>query len=444
MRRPAKFQIRVLKFEISTRPHYLSPPLSLMPLPDLIRLRATLGQPELSRLVDALQQRLELGRFLVGRLTLSAVTPTERQAADSLLGRVTSRGDSLQIDLDLLALTLREAGICDSLPVAIEALRGKVLDRRARDAELESIWAGIQADAVAALAPWPALVDWSEELFALGLLKRLSTTQPVLAKNLIADLVTIAQALPAQAEPIATFAARLFGDAHALDQGSARATLAVRAAALLGHSRFEDEPESRRTAWASVGILCDELSTPVLVFNLPAQADTPVGRLLRTARSDAEPIHLSLRHLVLWPLSDDPALAGLDIYLCENPTIVALAARRLGPRCAPLVCVNGQFATPAKILLRQFGEAGARLHYHGDFDAGGLHISRRVIGDHGARPWRMSAADYLAAPKGKPIATDAQLASPWDSALAEAMTRERRAVHEEAVADILLQDLAQP
>lgn len=415
-----------------------------MPLPDLIRLRATLGQPELSRLVDALQQRLELGRALVGRLTLSAVSPAERQAADGLLGRVTSRGDSLQIDLDLLALTLREAGICDTLSAAIEALRGKILDRRARDAELENIWAATRADAATALAPWPALADWSEELFASGLLKRLSAAQPSIARSLIADVVTVAQALPAAVEHIATFAARLFGDAHALDQGSARATLAVRAAALLGQSSFEDDAENRRTAWASVGILCDELSTPVLVFNLPAQSDTPVGRLLRIARSDAEPLHLSLRHLMLWPLSNDRALAGLDIYVCENPTIVALAARRLGSRCGPLICVNGQFATPAKILLRQLSGAGAHLLYHGDFDVGGLQIARRVIEEHGAHPWRMTAADYLAAPKGKPIAADAPLASPWDLGLAEAMARDRYAVHEEAVADILLQDLAHP
>lgn len=410
--------------------------------PDLPRLRATLGQPELARLVDALQQRLELGRPLTGRLTLASVSSGERQAADALLGRVTTRGSSLQIDLDELALSLREAGICESLPAAVEALRGKIPDRRAQAAAHENTWAEIRADTLAIFAPCPALVAWGEELFAVGLLKRLSSAQPARARQLIADIATIARALPVRAEPIATFAARLFGDAHALDPGSARATLAVRAAALLGQTTFEADAEGRRTAWASVGILCDELSAPVLTFNLPSHLDTPAGRLLRTARADAEPVHLTLRLLLLWPLTADPALSNLDIFVCENPTIVALAARRLGADCAPLVCVNGQFATPAKILLRQLAAAGARLHYHGDFDAGGLQIARRVIGEHHALPWRMSAADYLAAPKGKPIAAGTALESPWDPALAETMRHERRAVHEEAVADTLLADLA--
>ena len=56
----------------------------------------------------------------------------------------------------------------------------------------------------------------------------------------------------------------------------------------------------------------------------------------------------------------------------------------------------------------------------------------------------MGATDYLAAPKGKPIAADALLASPWAPDLATAMRLQRKAVHEEAVADLLLTDLAIP
>ncbi len=412
--------------------------------PDRPRLHATLGQPHLCRLVDALQQRLERGRPLTGRLTLPAASAAERLAADQLLGRNVTRGDSLQIDLDFLAELFADAGLCSSLQEAVEALRGPIGDQRAEDAALALAWSDLGARACVNFAPWPALAGWLDELFATGLVKRLGSSDPLLAGQLLADVVRVATALPVHAEAIAVFAARLFGDAHALDHGSPRATLAVRAAALLGDVSFEDDAEGRRTAWASAGVLCDELSTPALVFNLPAHADTPTARLLRTARADAEPVHLSLRVLLLWPLEADPAFAGLDVYICENPTIVALAARRLGARCAPLVCVNGQFATPAKILLRQLVAAGARLHYHGDFDVGGLAIARRVIGTHGASPWRMGVGDYLAAPKGKPIAPDAALASPWDPALAEAMSRERRAVHEEVVADILLRDLDTP
>lgn len=39
---------------------------------------------------------------------------------------------------------------------------------------------------------------------------------------------------------------------------------------------------------------------------------------------------------------------------------------------------------------------GGELRYHGDFDWPGLAIASSVMRRHGARPWRMSAADYIA------------------------------------------------
>ncbi len=408
------------------------------------RLRSTLGDPALARLLEALRRRLELGRPLTGALTLSNATETERHALDNLLGRRTTSGESLRIDLDLLAATLADADLCDTLREGVEALLGPVRDRRADEETNERAWTAVREQAASDFACWPALGSWLDELFDTGSLKRLAAA-PAEAARLLSELVTLAAALPARGEALAALAARLFGDAHALDAGSPLATLAVRAAARLGEiGQFTDDAEGRREAWASVEVLCDELSTPALVLNLPASADTPTGRLLRAAHADAEPLHLTLRHLLLWPLGADPILAGREIFVCENPTIVALAARGLGRRCAPLVCVNGQFATPAKTLLRQLAAAGARLRYHGDFDAGGLVIARRVLAFPGAASWRFGAADYAAAPKGKALLATKGFATPWDPALAEAMRRDGRAVHEEAVAEALLGDLVYP
>jgi len=409
---------------------------------DPLRLQTTLGDPALARLLEALRRRLERGRPLTGALTLNDATDSERRALDELLGRSTTRGGSARVDLDFLAEILADAGLCSSLREAVETLLGHVSDRRAAAEADARAWTTVHAQAEATLAPWPPLATWLDELIATGSLKRLAS-DPSDAAHLLHDIAILARALPTRGEPLAALAAGLFGDAHALDAGTPRATLAVRAAARLGGvAEFSDDTEGRREAWASVEVLCDELSTPALVLNLPAAGDTPTGRLLRTARSDGEPVHLALRHLLLWPLATDTALRNRDIFVCENPTIVALAARKLGKRCPPLVCVNGQFATPAKTLLHQLASAGARLRYHGDFDAGGLTIARRVIAEHGAVPWRLGVADYLAAPKGKLLPRDAALVSPWDPALAEAMRNEGRSVHEEAVADLLLGDLA--
>jgi hypothetical protein len=48
--------------------------------------------------------------------------------------------------------------------------------------------------------------------------------------------------------------------------------------------------------WAAVGVLCDELSSAVLTLGLPGDA-TVTGRMLSIARSDGQPVWLTLRQL---------------------------------------------------------------------------------------------------------------------------------------------------
>ncbi len=187
-------------------------------------------------------------------------------------------------------------------------------------------------------------------------------------------------------------------------------------------------PTDRRTLWARVGVLVNELARPALVLNLPLSGG---GHLAGVA---GEPAYASLRQL----MRDPPQLAvtGRTIYVCENPNLVAIAANRLGPRCAPLVCTDGTPAAAQRTLLAQLAPAGARLLYHGDFDWPGLRIANLVIGSFGA-------ADYTAATG---IASGQAFAGPtvaaaWDAALAPAMQRHGLAIAEEAVAAVLLPDL---
>ncbi len=408
---------------------------------DAPRLRTTLGVSELTRLVDALQRRIELGRPLVGGLTLSEASPEERAAIDTLLGRKSTRGSSLQIQLDELAHALREAGICDDLQSAVFALRGPIVDRHTRAAEREAAWTAVWQEMEKSFGAKPMLRPWLAKLAGTGVVRRLCDDDPEVGAQVLRDVSRVVSSLPAAAEPLAAFAARLFGNAHALDPGIPRATLAVRAAARVSGILFQDDAEGRRAAWGSVGVMCDELSTPALVFNFSSSADTPLTRILQIGRESVEPVHLSLRLLLHWPLDRDPSLAGKEIFICENPTIVTLAADRLGSRCAPLICANGQFATPLLVLLRQLRAAGARLYYHGDFDPAGLAIARRVMAESGARPWRFGAADYAAAPKGETFAGQPG-ATPWDESLRALLHDDGRAVHEEAVFDSLAEDLS--
>jgi uncharacterized protein (TIGR02679 family) len=285
----------------------------------------------------------------------------------------------------------------------------------------------------------------------LGLLKRLARQDPDAAGLLChrADVVLVR--LPTHGQPRAQLAAEALGDAHALDGGQPTATLVLAVlrqdaplalaperelpAGLSGVPDADPPEEGDRTLWARAGVMVNELARPALLLNLPmAGGGTFAG-------SAGEPAYATLRRLLRSP----PRLAveGRSVYVCENPNLVAIAADRLGERCAPLVCTDGMPAAAQRTLLARLVECGAQLAYHGDFDWPGLRIAAFVTSSFGARPWRFSAEDYRGYVPSSPGQTLTGTPTPaaWDAALTSAMCARGLAIPEEAVADTLLQDL---
>ena len=212
-------------------------------------------------------------------------------------------------------------------------------------------------------------------------------------------------------------------------------------AAVWGSAAAWDSAEAWRDAWTSAGVLCDELSAPVLTLNLPGGGETLTDRALRLHAAAGEPYRLTTRQL----LREPPAFASTDaartVHVCENPTVVAAAANRLGAGCAPLVCVEGQPRTAARVLLGLLTAAGVHLAYHGDFDWAGIQIGNVIMRRHGAVPWRFSSVDYRAAEGGRALHGE-PVAALWDPDLEATMLETGRVVHEEQVLDLLLIDLA--
>ncbi len=414
-----------------------------MPPPDPVRLKQTLGRPGCGRLLQRLRRRLERGLPLAGRITLNRPSAEERTDIEVLLGRPPGHGESFGLDLGALEASVIHAGLAPSLEAAITALTGPVENRKAADAAREARWDRLLADYGTPGGDLPA--EWLAGLRATGRLKRLG--EPDEAALRLEQLTRLRRALPAGGEPLAQLAARLFGDSHALDPGQSLANLALRLIHHLFQPPGEDHKASRtdrrRDTWAAAGVLCDALSAPPVVLNLRSTGNHFLGEILRRAADFGEPIHLTLRQLLRYPLSTDDSLRGVPIFVCENPTITALAADALGPASHPLVCTNGEPATPARTLLRQLREAGADIRYHGDFDWRGVQIAGRVFRCCGARPWRFDAAAYRAAPKQKNL-DGSPSETPWDPELSAAMASLGKSVHEEAIARILIEDLKKP
>ena len=225
--------------------------------------------------------------------------------------------------------------------------------------------------------------------------------------------------LPAGGQPLSVLAVTHAGEGHHLDPGRPLTALVLRAAAILGEVPPGDDAEWRRTVWASVGVLTGELTNPVLTLSLSGDLRTVTGRALAVWADAGQPVHLTARQL----LRDPPDLPVRDrsVFVCENPTVIAEAASRLGARTAPLVCANAHPGAAATVLLRQLAAAGARLRYHGDFDWPGITIANGIIGRFGAQPWRLDTGAYRAAALGGASLRGNPVTAAWDPRLTEAM-----------------------
>lgn len=307
------------------------------------RLSRLLGDPELEWLLERVRRRIEHGQPLAGPVTLRRASAAQRDAVQRLLGRAPRAGRALTVSLPELDRLLRRSRLHgDGLAAAVVLVTGPVAVRAEARAAQRHAWEQAFAGLDSVLQRRPELARWGERLRSTGTVKRI-VPDPVQARGLLDALARVIDALPRAAEPLGSFAARVAGGAHALDEGKPLGTLSLGAARALAGidppGPDESAAESRREAWAAVGLLCDELSNVVLTFGLPGDEETGTGRMLELARSSIQPVWLTLRQLVRdpprWTQSSRRELVGLPVHACENPAIVALAADRLGDRCPP-------------------------------------------------------------------------------------------------------------
>jgi uncharacterized protein (TIGR02679 family) len=404
---------------------------------DVERVRRLLGGDHTRWLVERARDRLERGHGVEGIVALPEPSTAQRRAVEQLLGRRPRAGHTLRVPLGEVDRVLRSSGAAPSLSDAVAALTGPLRDRVAEAADEARGWNDAWALTDELVAAHPDLDAWRAEMRDTGLLRRLAG-DPTTAARLLADAVRVLRRLPGKGQPLSVLAAEACGDGHALDADRALSTVVLRAVCRLAAVPRGAGAEWRREAWAGVRVLVGDLAGPVLTLGLPGEQRTATGRVLALWRDAGQPVHLSLRQLVQAP--PDLDLDGESVFVCENPSIVAAAADRLGADCASLVCVGGHPGAAANTLLRLLCAAGGSLRYHGDFDWGGVTIGNGVLSRFGAVPWHYGAREYRRAPKGAPL-TGAPVDARWDPDLRAAMEQHGRRVEEELVLDELLADL---
>jgi uncharacterized protein (TIGR02679 family) len=409
------------------------------------RLHRLLGEP-LAWLVWRARDRLEAGRPLTGTVTLPAATQEQRRAVERLTGRAARSGASLSVSLTEVDRVLRDSGAAPGgLAEAVARLTGPLRDRNRERADLAAAWGAAFASLDAAVDGREELAPWREWLDATGVVRRLAA-DPDQARLLLVQAAAVLRQLPSRGIPIGRLAAECCGDAHSLDDGRPVGTLVLSAVRALAGRPFaaEGTADSRRAAWAAVGVHLDELSSLVLCLGLPGDTHTALGRTLASWGEVGQPAVLTLRQL---RCHDEP-LRAARVRICENPVVVAAAADELGIQCQPLVCVGGQPSAAGWRLLELLAGGGAEFSYHGDFDWGGIRIAGAVRHRVNWRPWRYDHVAYEAAVSAaRPLAPLAGLvgdpaATPWEPELAAVMRHRNLRIEEELTLDVLLQDLS--
>ena len=392
--------------------------------PDRDRLARLLGGDVLVDLRHRLQKRFATSDTPADAFTLANLSDAERDVLAGLLGRARSGQRSLRLSHAALDEALRRAGLAPDLRAALEALDGPIVDTRAAKARRAAAWAEVFARVE------PSLTEFVREPAHQGLVKRLAGQDTARAAALLTDADRVLVQLPSPGTARAHLAATTLGNAHALDNGQPVATLIRR---VLGPAR---EQPRMRDLWAEQGVLVNELAKPVATLNLATTGHSASDKLIQAAATAGEPLHLSLRLLLRATPSWQP---DQTLHVCENPEILAAAADALGPACPPIICIDGQLSAAPRTLLDQLTAAGAKIHYHGDFDWPGLTIANTLHARYGFTPWRFTAADYC--PDHGPALAGPVVEARWDSELMARMREAGIAIHEESELEVLLADL---
>lgn len=392
------------------------------------------------------RRRLEgNGLSVRGSLILPISGPAERQAFSGLLGRSLT-GDRARIDLDELDRRLRASAARVGLISVLEHVGGPLTNRRAARAVASerrtALWSAVD-DALAdhGLSDERWIGDWLSELRAAGTLTRLGERASATACTAIACLAAVLG--PQRDLPVArgVLAQRIAGSAHALDDAAILGRIVIKALAGAYEQPAPRSAAQRRALWQTAGVTPDQVSTTVLTSGLRPTGNEWADLVHRRSDLGAE-THLSTRDInrVHWELP-----AGTIVSMCENPRVVEEALIR-GSR-GPLICTLGNPTVVVTEFLSRLRATRTEVRYHGDFDWPGVAIAARVIA-MGCDPWRMGATDYedavsRAAPLvgDLPELTGSPVDTPWDSELRQSMLRLGRAVHEEALLDILLDDV---
>lgn len=230
----------------------------------------------------------------------------------------------------------------------------------------------------------------------------------VLAKNVGNALVQLEGTEGTCGEwPLAVLAAKISGNPHYFDRGTAPGQLLMHA---ICYWRKEELPENAhgwRELLFAVGIVPDNVSSIVHAYGLRLRTKDGWHPAYDAFCQLKEPYVITMENLR--GITGAHA-EGDRVYVVENEMVFSYLLeqtgreKQAGPgRLKPhrnknltLLCTSGQLRAVALELIPLILDSGAEIYYSGDIDPDGIGIADRLWQKFGDRIhiWRMSPADY--------------------------------------------------
>lgn len=391
--------------------------------------------PALTDAWSKIQDRFEkAGLVAVGRVEVETDTRDKRHALGALMGRsVTQR--AMRVDLGDLDQRLRDRSGVGGLQEVLTAIHGEAPKDRPAARATRRAARQMPLDRAAELVQPPWADTWIDGLRRTGLLTGREDSLRIVedAAKILNELVVPSVRPQSRVE----LAARMLGNAHALDADRVLHRVVVRGLAAAAGVGVPEATPAVLGLWSRFGVEPDLLSRTCLVLGL--RAPGAAGERLGLAAESGDPVHITewdLRRLGAFDVGNR------NVLVCENPRVLEAIAET-GDSGHVVVCTSGEPNLVVTEILGRLHEEGEHLRYHGDFDWPGIGIANRVRELFGAQPWLMAADDYVGAVRQENLALGPHIIEPtWDPELGAAMRLHGRAVHEESMLAQILGHLA--
>ncbi|WP_168413079.1 TIGR02679 domain-containing protein [Bacillus salacetis] len=249
---------------------------------------------------------------------------------------------------------------------------------------------------------------------------------------------------------IPLFAQKVTGNPHAFDRNAILGKMLLHLLTVdqknkeEGEISFSKTSEEENDLLGFYGLLRDDLWSFITCQNILAETDQGLHPVWMAAQETGTVLNLPLKELI--KVDKVYPYRGNAVWVVENSS-VASTLMDLAPT-APVICTHGQVRIAGWRLIELLASSEVTIYYSGDLDPEGMLIADRLVGrfPEAVQLWRMDEKSYLEG-RSEEIISDKRLSQlkklrhPGLNKVAEGIQREKRAGYQEALVEVMLEDL---